>query len=109
MKCNKANITCYNCGEKGHYRNECPKLKKEEKKESKDEEKKDGEKLSAATAEEEIAWRLRGYSFTVLFFWSLLRSRGMLEILACRDPVWVATVVCDGQLFLYLPLYLLFT
>ena len=47
-KRNKADITCYNCGEKGDYRNECPK--------SKDEEKKDGEKLSAATAEEEIAW-----------------------------------------------------
>ena len=49
-KRNKADVTCYKCGKKGHYRNECPDLKDEEKKESKD-----GEKASAASAEE-IAW-----------------------------------------------------
>ena len=52
-KRNKTDITCYKCGKKGHYRNECPDLKDEEKKGSKD-----GEKAStsAASAEENIAW-----------------------------------------------------
>jgi gag-polypeptide of LTR copia-type/Zinc knuckle len=49
-KRNKADVTCYNCGKKGHYRNECPDLKNEEKKGSKD-----GEKESAASAED-ISW-----------------------------------------------------
>jgi hypothetical protein len=49
-KRNKADITCYECGQKGHYRNECPKLKNEEKKEPKDD-----AKTSAASAEN-IAW-----------------------------------------------------
>ena len=31
IKCNKADITCYKCQKKGHYRNECPELKEEEK------------------------------------------------------------------------------
>ena len=58
-KRDKADITCYKCGKKGHYRNECP---DEEKKESKDEEKKElknGEKATAASADselEDIAW-----------------------------------------------------
>ena len=26
----RKDITCFNCGEKGHYRNECPKTKKGE-------------------------------------------------------------------------------
>jgi hypothetical protein len=46
-KRNKAEITCYGCGKKGHYRNECP--------DNKEKESKDGEKISADSAEE-IAW-----------------------------------------------------
>jgi gag-polypeptide of LTR copia-type/Zinc knuckle len=49
-KRDKADVTCYKCGKKGHYRNECPDLKGEEKKESKD-----GEKESAASAEDILA------------------------------------------------------
>ena len=65
------NITCYNCGKKGHYRNKCLNLKDKEKKETKD-----GEKATAASVGY-IAWWLRGYSYTFTFiFRSLLCLRG---------------------------------
>ena len=52
-KRNKADITCYKCGKKGHYRNECPDLKNEEEKVSKDEKK---TQAAASVEDTQVAW-----------------------------------------------------